>query len=188
VSSPNWSTPELQAAIDLVNTYDELNDPKDGLTSIEVVHRLLRRHDLDELAGGLTRTHLAAVRRLREDLRRVFLAAETASKADVLNDILGAAGAQLRLRNDPPGWTMTAHSTRRGQGPLAAALAAALAGVVASDAGGRLGVCAAHPCRCVFVDATRAHRQRYCCELCNDRVASAAYRRRTRTTAGDASG
>ncbi|WP_406045483.1 CGNR zinc finger domain-containing protein [Micromonospora sp. NBC_00898] len=42
------------------------------------------------------------------------------------------------------------------------------------------GVCAADGCRAPYLDRTRAGRQRYCCELCNNRAAAAAYRSRTR--------
>ncbi|MCI4065808.1 CGNR zinc finger domain-containing protein [Micromonospora sp. R77] len=34
--------------------------------------------------------------------------------------------------------------------------------------------------RRLYLDRTRAGRQRYCCELCNNRAAAAAYRGRTR--------
>jgi predicted RNA-binding Zn ribbon-like protein len=43
---------------------------------------------------------------------------------------------------------------------------------------GRLGVCGSDPCRCVFVDRTRAGTRKYCCTYCNDRFAARAYRRR----------
>ncbi|MGW5667042.1 CGNR zinc finger domain-containing protein [Micromonospora sp. NPDC003776] len=36
------------------------------------------------------------------------------------------------------------------------------------------------PCRAPYLDRTRAGRQRYCCELCNNRAAAAAYRSRSR--------
>jgi len=57
-------------------------------------------------------------------------------------------------------------------------LADALARALAEGGAERLRTCVGDPCRCVYVDRTRAGRQRYCCELCNDRMASAAYRRR----------
>jgi predicted RNA-binding Zn ribbon-like protein len=56
----------------------------------------------------------------------------------------------------------------------------ALARAIADGSGDRLRTCVGDPCRCVYVDRTKANRQRYCCELCNDRMASAAYRRRNR--------
>jgi predicted RNA-binding Zn ribbon-like protein len=44
----------------------------------------------------------------------------------------------------------------------------------------RFGVCDALPCRCVYIDRSRNRSRRYCCQLCADRVAAAAYRERAR--------
>jgi len=61
-------------------------------------------------------------------------------------------------------------------------VADALAQAMAAGGPGRFGTCLADPCRCVYVDRTRSGRQRYCCELCNDRIAAAAYRSRRSAT------
>jgi predicted RNA-binding Zn ribbon-like protein len=61
---------------------------------------------------------------------------------------------------------------------LGVAIADALAHTLEVGGLERLGACAGSPCHCVYIDRTRAGRQRYCCELCNDRMAAAAYRRR----------
>lgn len=176
VSTVFRPTPELDAVIGFLNTYDELNVPKDVLTSVDVLRGVLSRHGLERLGSGLSARHLGAVRALREQLREVFLANGDAARVAVLNDLL--AGARPELREDGDGWTWTVSSDRSGVAPLAAAFAGALAAVVAGGSGDRLGVCAADPCHCVFADPTRSRRQRYCCDLCNDRMASAAYRRR----------
>jgi predicted RNA-binding Zn ribbon-like protein len=63
---------------------------------------------------------------------------------------------------------------------LGALSADALARAMAVGGPGRFGTCAGHPCRCGYVDRTRAGRQRFCCQLCNDRMAAAAYRERAR--------
>ncbi len=172
-------SPGLEAVLGFLNTYDELEDPKDRLTSVAVLRDVLERRGLEALASGLTERHLGALRRLREDLRSVFLEPDETARADVLNRLLDGAGAQARIRRSEEGWAWTASSTRAGLAPLTAVLASALADVLAAGAGDRLGICAGHPCRCVYVDTTRSRRQRYCCELCNDRMAAAAYRRRT---------
>ena len=64
---------------------------------------------------------------------------------------------------------------------LEARLPAAVAGFVAEHGTKRLGVCGSDPCRCVFVDRTRAGTRKYCCSYCNDRFAARAYRRRKKT-------
>ena len=178
VSTVFRPTRELDAVLGLLNTYDELEAPPDGLVAIKVAHRVLARHGLDELADGLTERELPQVRELREDLRSVFLTETDAERADVLNRVFARAGARPELRSDGDGWTWAAAAERSGIERLTAALAGALASVVAAGAADRLGVCAGHPCHCVFLDTTRSRRQRYCCELCNDRMAAAAYRRR----------
>ena len=67
---------------------------------------------------------------------------------------------------------------RHGVAALEARLPAAAAAFVAEHGTGRLGVCGSDPCRCVFVDRTRAGTRKYCCSYCNDRFAARAYRRR----------
>ena len=57
-------------------------------------------------------------------------------------------------------------------------LPVALAQRIATRGVESLGACHADPCRCVFVDRTRAGTRRYCCGWCNDRAAARAYRRR----------
>ena len=181
VSTVFRPTRELDAAIGLLNTYDELENPPDRLVSIDVVRRVLARHGLDDLADGLTTRQLERVRGLREDLRSVFLADGDAERADVLNRLFAEAGARPELRADGDGWSWSAGATEPGIGRLTATLAGALASVLAAGAADRLGICAGDPCHCVFLDTTRSRRQRYCCELCNDRMAAAAYRRRKTT-------
>jgi predicted RNA-binding Zn ribbon-like protein len=65
-----------------------------------------------------------------------------------------------------------------GVAALEARLPAALAAYVAEHGVRRLGVCGSDPCRCVYVDRTRAATRKYCCSYCNDRRAARAYRRR----------
>jgi len=169
---------ELEALIGFVNTYDELESPPDRLTSIGVLREVLDRQGLDAMGSGLTARQLPAARRLREKLREVFVLPGDDAKVAVLNELLGEAGAFPQLRPADGGWVWAAGSRRTGLGPLTATFAGTLGNLLTAGAGDRLGVCAGHPCRCVFVDVTRSRRQRYCCELCNDRMAAAAYRRR----------
>jgi predicted RNA-binding Zn ribbon-like protein len=61
---------------------------------------------------------------------------------------------------------------------VAALVLDALTHAMATGGPDRFGTCVGAPCACVYVDRTRAARQRFCCQLCNDRVAAAAYRSR----------
>jgi predicted RNA-binding Zn ribbon-like protein len=164
------SDPLLGFVVDFCNTHDLLNDPPDRL-SVALAHRIaahhevplkLRESDLDRLTG------------VRDALLRVF-AAPVEAKGSAVNEILAEHGAQARLDGD---LRLTAVGGADGVARLAIACADALARALADGGAERLRTCLGDPCRCVYVDRTRANRRRYCCDLCNDRMASAAYRRR----------
>jgi predicted RNA-binding Zn ribbon-like protein len=179
---------DLDLVVLLVNTYDLLEDPPDRLIDVEwlqsamsqvghaVLAEQLRPHDLDDL------------RALRDVLRQAFEAGNVSVAADVLNPQLTAAGAihQLVPETSPPdggssqAWFVAGHD-RSGLEALAIRLPVALAEHIAAYGVRRLGVCNSDPCRCAFVDRTRAGTRRYCCGYCNDRHAARAYRARKRT-------
>jgi predicted RNA-binding Zn ribbon-like protein len=173
VASIAPAAPELALAIDLCNTYDLLETPPDTLR-LELLRRLAKRADRLELVEGLRDADLPALRELRAGLYQAFAATGPAGKADALNGVLRHASAQARII----GGRLQSVGGPDPLDRLAAALAGALAQAMADGDPGRLRLCAADPCRCVYVDRTRANRQRYCCDLCNDRMAAAAYRRR----------
>jgi predicted RNA-binding Zn ribbon-like protein len=164
--------PALALAIDFLNTYDALETPPDRL-SVDVVQRIAGRH-------GYPVTFAAAdvepLRALREQLRPVFAAAGVDAKLAALNGVLANATAHVgrvgdRIRLSATGGTDAVSR-------FGILVADALAQAMAAGGPDRFGTCVADPCRCVYVDRTRSGRQRYCCELCNDRVAAAAYRNR----------
>jgi hypothetical protein len=92
----------------------------------------------------------------------------------------GAAPLSLSSCSADSGVRLAATGGAGPVGRLAVLAADALARAMTAGSGDRLRTCVGDPCRCVYVDRTKANRQRYCCELCNDRMASAAYRRRNR--------
>jgi predicted RNA-binding Zn ribbon-like protein len=170
---------DLELAVLLVNSYDELADPPDRLTTIDWYAAVLRAVGHAEHAAALGPGDLGILRALRCGLRAAFTAATAEAAAQALNPLLLTAAAVPVLVLEPDG------RTRLGVAPgvtglpaLAARLPTALAGHIARHGLTRLGWCAAHPCACVYVDRTRAGNRRYCCDLCNDRAAAAAYRNR----------
>lgn len=168
----------LPLVVDLVNTVDRLATPVDRLSTVEPVVDRLRTGGWPDLAGSLYPGDLPAVVELRERLRAVF-SAESPQAAVLLNGLLAGAGAVARLvPGGPAGVDLRAVGPPVGVAGLQALVADALARHVARHGVSRLGVCRGSPCECVFVDRTKAVRQRYCCGLCSDRVAAAAYRRR----------
>ncbi len=169
--------PALHLAIAFVNTYDLLEEPPDYLTP-ERAEKIADRYGEPALGRALRRADLDALRSLRTRLYRVFAADDEAGKVTALDEVLGYVDARARMRPDAQLVAVAPDDdpVRR----LGALCADALARAMAVGGPGRLGTCAGHPCRCGYVDRTRAGRQRFCCELCNDRAAAAAYRARKR--------
>jgi predicted RNA-binding Zn ribbon-like protein len=175
MSSVPAPTPALRLALAFVNTYDLLETPPDFLT-VERLRALARRHGQPDLARDLAGAGLDELRELRSRLYRVFAERD---KVAALRELLAAEPARAALLTDAGRLRLAVvtedpHPVRR----LAALLTDALVQAMVAGGPDRFGTCDGHPCRCAYVDRTRAGRQRFCCELCNDRVAAAAYRSR----------
>ncbi|GJF33923.1 hypothetical protein KNE206_66230 [Kitasatospora sp. NE20-6] len=172
---------DLELAVKLVNTVYALADPPDRLTDVAFYQDELVRLDAAALAAQLTPSDLQPLRVLRERLRGVFHTRTDAEAAPLVNSLVREANAVPQLLPDAHGvLTLDWGSDRYGYSALAARLPGALMTFVTEKGVGRLGICAAAPCECVFVDRTRPGNRRFCCEACNDRAAAAAYRGRRR--------
>jgi predicted RNA-binding Zn ribbon-like protein len=170
---------DMDLAVLLVNSYDELADPPDRLTTTDWYAAVLRAVGHPEHAIALGPGDLGLLRALRGGLRAAFTAATPEAAALALNPLLLTAAAVPVLIPGPAGRArLTVAPGATGLPALAARLPTALAAHIARHGLTRLGSCAAHPCACVYVDRTRAGNRRYCCDLCNDRAAAAAYRNR----------
>jgi predicted RNA-binding Zn ribbon-like protein len=173
---------DLDLAVLLVNSHDLLEDPPDRLRDLGWLTQALTHVGHPELASALTRSDLPRLRSLRGVLRAAFESPDLQAAAAALNPQLVKARAVflLDVPNRPRGARarFVPAPDRTGYAALAARLPAALAAHIAEHGVGRLGVCASDPCRCAFVDRTRAGTRRYCCTVCNDRYAARAYRRR----------
>lgn len=170
---------DLDLAVLLVNSYDLLDDPPDRLTTIDWYVDALRAAGHPGLAKRLRPADLTPLRELRDRLAEVFVASSVDDAAEVLNPLLVAAGAVPVLvpgADDRTELRVAPDAT--GLAALQARLPSAVAAQVAAHGLRRMGTCAAGPCRCAYVDRTRSGNRRYCCDLCNDRAAAAAYRRR----------
>lgn len=172
-------SPALRLALDFVNTYDALDTPPDSLT-VATAQRLADRYGQAELATDLARAELGGLQRLRTQLYQVFAGPAPADRVAALGALVSADDYRVTLLEDGglrlavvPGRADPVHR-------LAALLTDALAHAMVAGGPDRFGTCAGHPCRCGYLDRTRAGRQRFCCQLCNDRSASAAYRSRRR--------
>jgi predicted RNA-binding Zn ribbon-like protein len=179
--------PALALAVAVLNTYDALESPPDFL-SVERVRRLATRYGFGALGEALEDGDLERLRALRERLRPVFADASADGKVAALDAVLAAEATGAGLDRDGSTVRLRARGGRDAVGRLGVLLADALAHALCVGGPARFGTCVADPCRCVYVDRTRGGRQRYCCELCNDRVAAAAYRRRRSPTGRGGSG
>lgn len=169
---------DLDLAVLLLNSVDLLCDPPDRLT-IDWYASALVQAGHPALAAALVPADLEPLRTLREQLRPVFTATSAREAADVLNPLLASGGAiPLLVAAGDDTVRLQVAPTATGFPALAARLPAALATAVAAHGVARLGTCGAGPCACAYVDRTRSGRRKYCCDLCNDRAAAAAYRRR----------
>jgi predicted RNA-binding Zn ribbon-like protein len=178
----------LALAIAFVNTYDLLESPPDILTMERVV-AITRAHRHPQLANRLAAIPparaddaLDRMRAVRRRLYRIFAAEDAEAAVDALNAALDGQPLHPRIAAGPDrSLRLTAALAAFDPDPiaeLAAMTTDALAQAMVVGGPDRFGTCAGDPCRCVYVDRTRAGRQRFCCQLCNDRMAAAAYRSR----------
>jgi predicted RNA-binding Zn ribbon-like protein len=171
---------DLDLAVLLLNSLDFLADPPDRLTDITWIRSVFADVGRADIGGSLQSADLPALRQLRESLRAVFSGASASEAASILNPMLLRAVAVPQLLASGAGAQLVVAPGERGLAALEARLPAALALQVAENGIGRLGTCAASPCRCAFVDHTRAQTRRFCCTACNDRAAARTYRQRKR--------
>ena len=155
------------------------------------VDELATRRGLDAFLGRFpysgvhrrTADELAQVRRLRDQLRTVWSAADRDEAAEIVNAILAEADARPYLSKHDE-WDWHLHMTRP-DAPLAqrigAEAAMGLLDLIRQDDLGRLKTCAAPDCEDVLVDLSRNSSKRFCdTGNCGNRTNVAAYRARKR--------
>jgi predicted RNA-binding Zn ribbon-like protein len=167
----------VQLAVDLVNTEDELHPGRERLTDVAAFRAFLAGHGGEEAAAAVTGRDLRAAWRLREKLRAAWEARTEERAVATLNDVVADAHAVPRLVKDWAGRWRFRYGTASW---LAAETSMALLEELRVGGFGRFGICAAAPCRCVFVDRSRNQGRRYCSTLCANRAAQASYRARQR--------
>ena len=183
LAAPGERASDVELAMLLVNSHDLLEDPPDRLVDLRWLTHVFTRVGYGDLAGELVPRDLPRLRRLRDALRSVFETDDDATAAAVLNPLLEKARAVPLMDVDQAGGrtTLRVGIGLHGIAALEARLPAALASFVAEHGTRRLGVCGSDPCRCAYVDRTRAGTRKYCCTYCNDRFAARAYRRRKKS-------
>lgn len=172
----------LACAVDLVNSGGS-SAAEEGLGDLSALGDFVRRHDVSEVAA-LTDADLAAVHRLRVQMRPAFLATTSGEAAAVVNTLVSQAGVTPRL-TDHDGYDWHVHYFTPGAAlaeHLAIDCGMALAQVVAAGEWERLRPCEAPDCQQVLVDLSRNRSKRYCdARTCGNRLHVAAYRERQRS-------
>ena len=171
----------LALAIDLVNTWDELEPEPDLIEGLQDVRTWLEWHGLPAAAKALGEADVNRVRALRSRFDRVFDADGEEEAASRLNELAREHGTPPALERAGGSWRLRSWPDEREGLPAVAAYATAGLLAAFQELGwARFGRCAGAPCRCVYVDRSRNRSRRYCCTLCADRVAQAQYRSRKR--------
>jgi predicted RNA-binding Zn ribbon-like protein len=166
----------------IVNTRDTTQAEPEYLRAPADLARYLRSWDIP-LAQEPTVEDLSVVLILRGRLRAVFEAEDMAAAVGILNELLQGIQVRPHIRL-MPNESIKLELDLGEDLPLARRLAAeaALGLSAALEQYGieRLHVCSATPCTDVFIDTSRNHTRRYCCEQCANRHNVAAHRRRQR--------
>ena len=166
-------------AVQLLNTWDELEPDPECLRDVGFVQRFLARHGFSDAARVARARDVDWLRILRGRLARAWDAADEGTAVAELNAILAGAKAQPWLARGDGGAEFRYDRPGSPIREFADALAArALLEEIADGRWERFGRCDAGPCRCVFIDRTRSGVRRYCCRLCADRAAHQAFRSR----------
>jgi predicted RNA-binding Zn ribbon-like protein len=173
---------DLDVVVSLLNTYDAYDACPERLRSVESLKRLFVTLGWTDVATSrLTQRDVVVVKELREQVRGIFADVadgNAAAAAEACNELLARVRPVLALHPAAQRTVLGvaeagSDAVRRLEDRVAVAVAIGLA-----SPGIRLGLCDADPCRCAYVDRSHAGSRRFCCELCADRFAAAAYRRR----------
>ena len=166
----------------LLNSWDELEPDPELLRDPSIGARFLRRHGFDDAAARMDEEELAALKAVRARLQAAWDAPDDEAAVALLNGLAAEGSAHRTLsRDDSDAWSFRWDEPGLPASAFAPALcAAALLEEIRTHGRRRLGTCVAAPCRCAFVDRSRSHTRRYCCDLCADRANQAARRRRLR--------
>ncbi|WP_028814123.1 CGNR zinc finger domain-containing protein [Streptomyces flavidovirens] len=182
---PHDTRRALDVVVDLVNTAPE-SDQGDRLADLEALYGFVRLHHVSDV-GTLTEADLRAVRDVRGRFADVFAALDPRTCAELINQLVAAAGTTPRL-TDHDGFDWHVHYFAPGASVadhLAADCGMALAFIVVSGEQERLRRCEAPDCRRAFVDLSRNRSRRYCdSRTCGNRLHVAAYRARRKEAAG----
>jgi len=169
------------AAAELVNTVGSVSGDE-LLPTAAAAREFLSLHDFS-FADELAEADLEDLRAIRERLRIIFFAPGDDVAVEQLNRLLFDLQLNPFLTDHDGRWhlhyaTDDTSVARR----VGAAMAMGLASMIAEHGFSRVGACAADDCEDVFIDTSRNHSRRFCCEGCSSRTNVAAFRARKSAT------
>ena len=174
----HYTTNPVKLAVSLTNTKGL---EVDELTTVQELSEFVEPYRFlwEGVARVPKKTDLESVHRLREKLRTVMEATDSAAAADALNHLLDDYGATPRVstHNGEPHLHFEPIDTSMSSW-LGAITAMGLASVLVECGLDRFGVCDADNCNDVYVDSSRNRSRRHCSNTCSTREAVAAYRKR----------
>jgi predicted RNA-binding Zn ribbon-like protein len=169
-------------AIDLVNSWDEFDEPPELLRNRSWLERWLRFHGFPGAAAAVTDGDVERARELRAQLTAAFDAPGEAEAVSVLAHLLTATAVPPVFERAASGWRFRWWPDESaGLAFVAPYAATGLLELIRDVGWQRFGRCSGSPCRCVYVDRSRNRSRRYCCSLCANRVAQAVHRQRRRS-------
>ena len=175
-------------AVDLVNAF-VVDPPIDDPAAVAALGRALAVDPPSVAQLGLA--VVPAFRALAAELAEVFAALDRGdvdAAAVSLNRLLARHPAYPHLTREDGGWRLHHHPADAALIPMWTAICAeGLARLVGAGHADRLGTCARPGCGRVFVDVSKNGSRRFCSLACQNRVKTAAFRRR-RATAGASGG
>jgi predicted RNA-binding Zn ribbon-like protein len=180
VDFSHYSDETVQTAVDLVNSY-EVFARIEHLAEPDDLREFLTTHggDFRPPDSVITDRDLHEVRALRSRLRQVFDAADEATAAEVLNEILADVVAVPRVSMHGAAPHLHFEPVKATPARWLGAVTAMGLSIALIDGGmARLGTCSSSTCEDVFVDTSRNRSRRHCSDTCTTRENVAAYRER----------
>ncbi|WP_327174737.1 CGNR zinc finger domain-containing protein [Streptomyces sp. NBC_01335] len=180
----------LDTVVDLVNTAPEsgspVGGPTDRIAGTTELYAFAAHHRVSDV-GRLGEKDLRALWEVRAKFAAVFAATDARVAADLVNQLVAAAGTTPQL-TDHDGYDWHIHYFAPGASiadHLAADCGMALAFIVVMGEQERLRRCEAPDCGRAFVDLSRNRSRRYCSSrTCGNRLHVAAYRARRKEATG----
>lgn len=185
----HYSDTTVQMAVELVNTHNPASSTPseaDQLLDLESLRAYLDRfedewHGEDWAAREPEDRDLEEVRVLRERLRSVFKAADSADAASVLNELLADTAAGPRISHHGDGPHLHFEPGRACMADwLGAATAMGLTVVLCDYGFERFGTCGSTTCDDAYIDTSKNRSRRHCSSTCTTRENVAAHRQRAK--------